>query len=140
MALLVDAAHAAGTPSDTGHSTKTRKHHHPVPNNTATPTKIFFHHHKPLIVVPLTADASYERALYSAVSSVLSKQPEARFVVEASVQHNPSHTRAVLDAGAAQRQTDAVVRSLTAFGLPQTRVVTMNTVTGTDGAIRVYAQ
>ncbi|MEA2757287.1 MAG: hypothetical protein QOJ54_3576 [Aliidongia sp.] len=137
----VDAAHAAGTPSDTVLSTKARKHHHrPVPNNTATPTKIFFHHHKPLIVVPLTADASYERALYSAVSSVLSKQPGARFVVEASVQHNPSHTRAVLDAGAAQRQADAVVRSLTAFGLPQTRVVTMNTVTGTDGAIRVYAQ
>jgi hypothetical protein len=135
-----EAAHGGAT-AGAAHSTKARKQHrHVAPTNQAPPAKTSFHHHKPLIVVPLTADASYEHALYAAVSSVLSKQPEARFLVEASVQRNPNHTRAVLDASVAQRQADAVVRSLTAFGLPQTRVVTMNTVTGTDGAIRVYAQ
>jgi hypothetical protein len=120
---------------------KARKpHHHGVPTSAGLPAKAYFHHHKPLIVVRVNDDASYEHALYSAVSGVLSKRPEARFVVEASVQHNPNHTRAVLDASSAQRQADAVVRSLTAFGLPQTRVITANTVTGTDGVVRVYVQ
>ncbi|MGB8839559.1 MAG: hypothetical protein WCC64_00675 [Aliidongia sp.] len=120
---------------------KARKpHHHAAPTGTVSPTKTYFHHHKPLIVVRVSDDAIYEHALYSAVSNVLSKRPEARFVVEASVQHNQNHTRAVLDASTAQRQADAVVRSLTAFGLPQTRVITANTVAGADGVVRVYVQ
>jgi hypothetical protein len=143
---LSDNGHTAtpaqtAAPSPDATPAKAHKpHHHAVPTGEVSPAKTYFHHHKPLIVVRVSDDASYEHALYSAVSSVLSKRPEARFVVEASVQHNQNHTRAVLDASTAQRQADAVVRSLTAFGLPQTRVITANTVTGADDRVRVYVQ
>jgi hypothetical protein len=135
------ATPAAATPADPASQPKIHtQHHHLVQGHAPQQAQAWFHHHRPLIVVPLDGDAGYEHALYSAVNTVLSKRPDARFVVEGSVQHNPNRSLAVLDASLAQRQTDAVARSLAAFGLPETRVTTMNTVTGTGRGIFVYAQ
>jgi hypothetical protein len=135
------ASATPATPADPASRPKTHTHrHHLVQDHPSQQPQAWFHHHRALIVVPLDGDAGYEHALYSAVNTVLSKRPDARFVVEGSVQRNPNRSLAVLDASLAQRQTDAVARSLAAFGLPETRVTTMNTVTGTGRGIFVYAQ
>jgi hypothetical protein len=112
---------------------------HPAAGGTAQPAAYQHHHNKPLIVIPLGGDESYEHALYDVVNGVLSKQPNARFVVEAGVEHNPDRSRAVLAANAAHRQANAVARSIVAFGLPQGRVVTARAVSS-SGGIRVYAE
>jgi hypothetical protein len=116
------------------------RHHHLVQDHPSQQARAWFHHHRPLIVVPLDGDAGYEHALYSAVNTVLSKRPDARFVVEGSVRRNPDRSLAVLDEGLAQRQTDAVARSLAAFGLSETRVTTRSTVTGNGRGVYVYAE
>jgi hypothetical protein len=116
-----------------------KRHHHTAQGSGAQPILAHYHHHRPVIVIPLGGDGSYERALYSAVSTALNKQPDARFVVEPAVQRNPNRGRAVLDASAAHREADAVARSLASFGLPQARITTTGTVSGTGG-IRVYEQ
>jgi len=133
-------APATPSPADAAPPPKPHKrHHHTAQGSEPQPILGHYHHHRTVMVIPLGTDGSYEHALYSAVSTVLAKQPDARFVVEPAVQRNPNRGRAVLDASAAYREADAVARSLAAFGLPQARVSTTNTVSGTSG-IRVYEQ
>ena len=136
-----DAAPADGVtpaaPSPADAAPPHKRHHHTAQGSEFRPILAHYHHHRTVMVIPLGNDGSYEHALYSAVNTVLSKQPDARFVVEPAVQRNPNRGRAVLDASAAQREADAVARSLAAFGLPQARVSTTSTVSGSSG-IRVY--
>lgn len=115
-----------------------RRHHPHSSSFDMTHTAVMqFRHHRPLLVIPLGDNTAYEHALYGAVSGVLNRRPDARFVIEASVQRNPNRSRAVLDASAAQRQADAVAMSLAAFGLPQSRVTTTSGFG--PGGIRIYA-
>jgi hypothetical protein len=136
----VETANSESASPARPHMAKQHKREHRS-GQSASPQPTAFHSHarQPLIVIPLGSDPNYEHALYNAVSGVLSKQPEASFVVEAAVQHDANRGRAVLGSHSAQRRADAVVRSLTAFGLPQARVITTSTKLG-PGGIRVYAQ
>ena len=138
-----DAAPAPAPAPDAG-STPTpptpirfRRHHHHPSTDLMHPAVAHFRHHRPLLVIPLGDNTAYEHALYGAVSNVLNRRPEARFVIEATVQRDPNRTKAVLDASAAQRQADAVAMSLAAFGLPQSRVTTTSSFG--PGGIRIYA-
>jgi len=116
-----------------------RHHHHHGAWSSVLPASSSYHHRRPLIVIQPGDESGYEHALYDAVNGVLSKEPNARFVVQASVPRAADRGHAVLDAHAAHRQADAVARSLAAFGLPQGRVVTARSVAA-GGGIRVYAE
>jgi|GEM_PF-6686287 hypothetical protein len=132
---------SAGPTETAAPSPGIHKHrHHPILADGGLSVRARFHHHRLLLVVPLGESDGYEHALYNVVNAVLTKRPDARFVIEASVRHNPNRSLAVLDASAAQHQSDAVARSLAAFGLPQTRVTTLSPVAGGGGAIRVWSQ
>ncbi|MGE0651203.1 MAG: hypothetical protein AB7P12_05570 [Alphaproteobacteria bacterium] len=73
---------------------------------------------KPLVVIRFDRpDVSYDRPLYTAVNSALERKPEAMFDLVAV-----APTGAAANATAARRNAENVLRSLTAMGLPASRV------------------
>jgi hypothetical protein len=73
---------------------------------------------KPLVVIRFDRpDVSYDQPLYAAVNSALERKPEAMFDLVAV-----APTGAAANATAARRNAENVLRSLTAMGLPASRV------------------
>jgi hypothetical protein len=77
---------------------------------------------RPLVVIRFDRpDVVYDKALYSAVNSALERKPEAVFDLVA-VAPGGGSTSAAANANAARRNAEKVLRSLTAMGLPASRV------------------
>ncbi|MQA67475.1 MAG: hypothetical protein GEU76_16495 [Alphaproteobacteria bacterium] len=77
---------------------------------------------RPLVVIRFDRpDVAYDKALYSAVNSALEHKPEAVFDLVA-VAPGAGSASAAANATAAQRNAESVLRSLTAMGLPASRV------------------
>jgi hypothetical protein len=73
---------------------------------------------KPLVIIRFDRpDVSYDQPLYSAVNSALERKPEAMFDLVAV-----APTGAAANTTAARRNAENVLRSLTAMGLPASRV------------------
>ncbi len=77
----------------------------------------------PLVVIRFDKpNVSYEGALYAAVKGALDRRPSASFDVVAVSPVGGTPGSQALGAGAARRNADSVVRSLTNMGLPASRV------------------
>jgi hypothetical protein len=72
----------------------------------------------------------YEQALYSAVSQALERRPQAGFDLIAVAPGQGSAAQVARGANRARRSAESVLRSLTAMGLPPSRV---NLSAGTSG-------
>jgi hypothetical protein len=79
---------------------------------------------RPLVVIRFDRpNVKYQQALYSAVSQALQRRPNATFdLVAVTPLQAGSTARVALDANAARRNAQAVLRSLTDMGLPPSRV------------------
>jgi hypothetical protein len=136
---------ATAAPDGTGkgkHAKGKGKRHHFVRSKSVGHSAKQAQNRTPLITIPVDTSDSYQRQLYSAVAAALDRTPNVTFEVVAAAPSNQSRGKSVLNASKAQHQADEVVRSLVAFGLPQTRVTTTTTTaTGTvQGEIRVFAK
>jgi hypothetical protein len=77
---------------------------------------------RPLVVIRFDRpDIVYDKVLYSAVNSALERKPEAVFDLVA-VAPGAGSTSAAANANAARRNAESVLRTLTAMGLPASRV------------------
>ncbi len=78
---------------------------------------------RPLVVIRFDRpNVEYEQALYNAVSRALERRPEATFDLVAVAPGQGSAAEAAKSANTARRNAEAVLRSLTAMGLPASRV------------------
>ena len=68
------------------------------------------------------ADVAFERALYAAVSRVLSGQPQARFDIVAVTPAAGAHSEVALKRSRAKRNANRVLQSLTDMGMPASRL------------------
>lgn len=78
---------------------------------------------RPLVVVRFDRpDVPYQQALYSAVSRVLERRPNATFDLVAVAPTSGGPARVALNANKARQHAQSVLRSLTEMGLPPSRV------------------
>lgn len=78
---------------------------------------------RPLVVIRFDRnDVAYEQAVYQAVSRTLERRPESQFDLVAISPPSASPSQRTLLASRAQRNAEAVLRSLTALGLPLERI------------------
>lgn len=78
---------------------------------------------RPLVVIRFDRnDVSYQQALYSAVSRVLERRPDATFDLVAVAPTVGGPAREALNANKARRHAEGVLRSLVEMGLPPARV------------------
>jgi len=78
---------------------------------------------RPLVVIRFdTESVDYESALFSAVSAALDRRPNAAFDVVAVTPAAGTQAQIAVNANAARRNADAVLRSLASMGLPADRV------------------
>ncbi len=78
---------------------------------------------RPLVVIRFDRpNVEYEQALYTAVSRALERRPEAAFDLVAVTPRTGGAADAALNTSAARRSAEAVLRALTAMGLPADRV------------------
>jgi hypothetical protein len=84
---------------------------------------------KPLFVIGQDSTPSaYQHQLYAAVAAALRRSPNAGFVVRATTPARGSAASQALEASALQHRAADVVRSLSTFGLPRSRItVTQDT-------------
>ncbi len=86
---------------------------------------------RPLVVIRFDRPrVEYEQALYSAVSQALERRPQAGFDLVAVAPGQGSAAQVARGANRARRSAESVLRSLTAMGLPPSRV---NLSAGTSG-------
>jgi len=78
---------------------------------------------RPLVVVRFDRpDVPYQQALYSAVSKVLERRPNALFDLVAVAPAAGGQARVALNSGKARRHAENILRSLSEMGLPPARV------------------
>ena len=78
---------------------------------------------RPLVVVRFDRnEVPYQQALYTAVSRVLEKRPEAVFDLVAVAPSSGGQARVALNSNKARRYAEGVLRSLIEMGLPPARV------------------
>lgn len=78
---------------------------------------------RPLVVIRFDRnDVAYQQALYSAVSRVLERRPDATFDLVAVAPTVGGPAREALNANKARRHAEGVLRSLVEMGLPPARV------------------
>ena len=78
---------------------------------------------RPLVVIRFDrANVDYESALYTAVSEALQRKPSADFDLVAIAPSKGGPAQSALAMNESMRNADAVMRSLTAMGLPASRV------------------
>lgn len=78
---------------------------------------------RPLVVIRFDRpDVPYQQALYSAVSKVLERRPNATFDLVAVAPASGGSARVALNANKARQHAESVLRSLTEMGLPPSRV------------------
>jgi len=78
---------------------------------------------RPLVVIRFDrSDVPYQQALYSAVSRVLERRPDAIFDLVAVAPTEGGPAREALNANKSRRLAEGVLRSLVDMGLPPTRV------------------
>ncbi|MGB8274037.1 MAG: hypothetical protein WCF16_02070 [Alphaproteobacteria bacterium] len=92
---------------------------------------------RPLVVIRFDRPkVDYEQALYSAVSRALERRPDATFELVAVTAQKGSPAQAAINANAARRNAERVLRSLNNMGLPAERVTlsatTSTTATGNE--------
>ena len=95
---------------------------------------------RPLITIRFDRpDVDYQQALYTAVNSVLQRQPDATFDLVAVSATEGGTARSALNANVTRRNAQAVLRSLTEMGLPPERVA-LSAVTSPDNTneVRLY--
>ncbi len=78
---------------------------------------------RPLVTIRFDrANVAYEQQLYNAVSQALERRPDASFDVVAVAPNRGGAGQVALSSGAARRNAEQVLRSLTDMGLPPARV------------------
>lgn len=78
---------------------------------------------RPLVVIRFDRPkVEYEQALYSALSKTLERRPDASFDLVAVSAQKGSPAEAAINANAARKNAEAVMRSLNSMGLPADRV------------------
>jgi hypothetical protein len=125
---LANRAFEAATPAVAGR---------PAPTGTsyASPTE----GRRPLVVIRFDRPkVDYEQALYSAVSRALERRPDASFDLVAVTSQKGSPAQAAINANAARRNAEAVLRSLNNMGLPADRVTLSATTSATASGNEVH--
>lgn len=78
---------------------------------------------RPLVVIRFDQiNVNYQQPLYSAISRVLERRPDASFDVVAVASSAGGQAQASLNSGKAKRHGEAVIRSLGEMGLPSSRM------------------
>lgn len=78
---------------------------------------------RPLVVIRFDRpDPPYQRALYSAVSQVVERRPDAAFELVAVTPNQGAPADVALNSSKVKKQAESVLRSLTDMGLPAGRI------------------
>ena len=95
----------------------------PRPYGAAAPGFMGTEGRRPLVVIRFDRPkVEYEQALYSALSKTLERRPDASFDLVAVSAQKGSPAEAAINANAARKNAEAVLRSLNSMGLPADRV------------------
>ncbi len=98
---------------------------------------------RPLVVIRFDRpDVPYEEPLFTAVSEALNRRPSAAFDLVSVVPQRGTPAQVALNANAARRNAERVLRNLTAMGLPSDRIslsATTSTET-TTSEVHVYVR
>ena len=94
---------------------------------------------RPLVVIRFDRPkVEYEQALYSALSKTLERRPDASFDLVAVSATKGSAAQAAINATAARKNAEAVLRSLNSMGLPADRVTLSAATSSTASANEVH--
>ncbi len=94
---------------------------------------------RPLVVIRFDRpDVPYQQALYSAVSRVLERRPEAVFDLVAVAPQSGGPARVALNSNKSRRHAENVLRSLVEMGLPPSRVAVSGKTSGTAKTNEVH--
>lgn len=96
----------------------------PLAGMPPTPTReVAAADRRPLVVIRFDRpDPPYQRALYSAVSQVVERRPDAAFELVAVTPNQGAPADVALNSSKVKKQAESVLRSLTDMGLPAGRI------------------
>ncbi|MBF0562060.1 MAG: hypothetical protein HQL37_08575 [Alphaproteobacteria bacterium] len=98
---------------------------------------------KPLVLIRFNRpNVAYEQALYQAIGRALERRPSATFDLVAVTPSTDSPGKMALNANAARRNAEAVLRSIQNMGLPSDRIrlSAMNSPDATTSEVHIYVR
>ena len=109
-----------------------------------TPTRdVAAANRRPLVVIRFDRpDPAYQRALYSAVSQVVERRPDAAFELVAVTPNQGTPADVALNSSKVKKQAESVLRSLTDMGLPagRIRLSSMTSPSASANEVHIYVR